>query len=169
MRRAWVIASIITLLLPSRSEAREPAGAEIPTWTRRAPNGSLRVWPSFAGTMDSPEFVLEFTNTSAMPSDALNVVMAEAIRLDGQTYPRLAVKWAGQIPPIGPGKSWSHRVAISDFLPGSQRLQYSDVLRYWRWKVPLKSGNHTVTFMVGDASAAETIFSWNGDLPVLYR
>ncbi len=166
MRRAINIFGVIWLQVAVYIST---AAAASPSGKRPAPVGTVIAIPSFSASTDSPEFLISFTNTSFEPTDARNVLMFEAVQLDGHIYPRLGVKLAGSNAVVRPGKSWSHTVAVSEFLPGSQRLQYSDALKRWRWRVPLKSGKHTIIFHVGNSKSVEMAFAWNGEGPILRR
>ena len=135
------------------AEAQSTSPAEPGLWTRKpVPAGAVTVVPSFFPGMSSPEFQVDFTNVSPEATDALNVFLQESIQLDGTVYPRLLVRWAGQIQLISPGGRWSHKLAIEDFLPferGPGR------------RLPLAVGLHTIKVLVGSATSKELRFAWN--------
>ena len=166
MARAVCIFCVIWL---QTAVAITPAVPESPTGKRSAPTGTVTATPSFGTSMDCPAFLVSFTNTSSRPTDALSVAMSEAVKLDGRIYPRIGLKWAGRSAALRSGETWSHTVELSEFLLGIKRQQYSAVLRRWRWKVPLKSGKHVLTFFVGKSRSDQMAFTWDGDGPMLYR
>jgi len=127
--------------------------AESALWTREpVPAGTIAIVPSFTPGMSGPEFRVQFINTSAEATDALNVLVQETIRLDGTEHPRLLVRWAGSIPTIPPRGEWSHTLAVSEFLPREPGGGHT---------LPLSPGCHTLSLAVGRAVSPEVVFAWN--------
>lgn len=128
-----------------------PSSPETTLWARKPPPaGKVTILPLFSPVMSCPEFRVTFANASDQATDGLNVFLHESIRLDGNVYPRLLVRWAGPVPQILSRGRWSHTLAVGDFLP-RERMP---------GEPPLAAGTHTILVIVGQATSEELTFAW---------
>lgn len=130
--------------------------------------GGLKVYPSFTTAMDTPAFVVEFTNHEDKKLYLPEVLNKETIILDGQEYSRKVLVFKG-IAYLEPGALWKHTIDINEFLFNSERQQHSPALGRWRWQSPLKSGKHTLIVRFGGKESPLLEFEWDGTIPFLYK
>lgn len=132
---------------------------------KRAPD-RLPLTPVFAAALDGPEFVAEFENQSPRVINIPEALQASSIVLDGKTYKRQSVLFAGNAS-LRPDVSLPITVEMGSYLVGFQRKEYSASLKRWRWKSPLTSGKHTLLLNLGGKEYGPITFIWNADTPLL--
>lgn len=159
--RVWFFAIMIGVLL---------AMAAIVLAKEANPAGSQRLplIPIISTAADGPEFNLDHTNDTDEAIDIPNLLSASSIVLDDKVYPCVVVKFGGRAS-LDRGQKKSFRVSLSAYLPKSEKKGYSEVLKRWRWKVPLKSGRHTLLVKFGTNEYGPITFIWDGDHPLLYE
>lgn len=131
----------------------------------------LAVFPSFSSTLDSPKFVMEFTNKGDDVVAPLTFWNEQSIILDGKEYPRRINKigFVAGKPWLEFGETWQRTMDIASFLPNPKKGKYSEKLGRWRWEISLKSGTHTLIVKFGDYESKPVKFVWDGSKPLLYE
>jgi len=124
--------------------------------------------PVFSTALDSPKFVLDYSNDTNEAVDIPGLLRGSSVVLDGKVYPRTGVKFVGN-PSLGPGRTKSFTITLAAYLPKWEKKGYSKTLKRWRWKSPLKSGRHTLLVKLGDKEYGPITFVWEGDGPLLYE
>ncbi len=131
-------------------------------------DAGLKVYPILSTAMDTPSFVVEYTNHEGKRLSLPEMLKKEIIILDGQEYTRKALVFSG-IAFLEPGAASKHIVDINSFIFTSERQKYSPVLGRWRWKGTLPSGRHTIIVRFGGKESKLIEFEWDDSLPFLYK
>jgi hypothetical protein len=132
---------------------------------QRAPE-RLPLTPVFAAEQDGPEFAADFENKTPRVINIPEALQASFIVLDGKTYKRQYVLFAGNAS-LRPGASVPITIDMGSYLHGFQRQDYSASLTRWRWKSPLNSGRHTLLLNLDGKEYGPVAFIWNSDSPSL--
>lgn len=125
--------------------------------------------PVFSTALDSPNFTLDYVNDTSESVAIMDLLLASTVEIDGRMYPRTGVKLVGGDQSLRPGQRTSFSITLGEYLPNWEKKGYSEILKRWRWKPPLKSGIHTLLVKVGDKEYEPITFHWKGDLPLLYE
>ena len=152
-----IVCSLLFAAVALRSAQSEPQ--------HRAPE-TLRLTPVFAAAQDGPEFIASFENQTPQVINVLEALQASSIVLDGKTYKRQSVLFAGNAS-LRPGVSVPIIVDLGSYLPGFQRKGFSASLKRWRWQCPLTAGKHTLLLSLGGREYGPISFVWNADAPLL--
>ena len=131
-------------------------------------DSDLKVYPILATAMDTPSFVVEYTNHEGKKLYLPEMLKKEIIILDGQEYTRKVLVFEG-VAFLEPGAEWKHTVDINAFLFNSERQKYSPTLGRWRWQSPLKSGKHTLIVKFAGKESRLIEFEWDNSIPFLYK
>jgi hypothetical protein len=118
--------------------------------------------------MDTPSFVVEYTNHEAKTLYLPDMLKSETIIFDGQEYTRQSLVFSG-IPFLEPAAECKHVVDINSFLFNSERQKYSPALGRWRWQSPLRSGKHTLIVKFAGQESQLLEFEWDNSIPFLYK
>lgn len=147
------IALVTAIAFPEASEKRD---------------NDLKVYPLLTTTMDSPSFVVEYTNHEGKKVYLPEMLKKEIIILDGQEYTRKVLAFGG-IAFLEPGAEWKHTVDINEFLFNSERQKCCPTLGRWRWQSLLKSGKHTLVVKFAGKESPLIEFEWDNSIPFLYK
>ena len=128
----------------------------------------LKVYPILAAAMDSPSFVVEYTNQGPEKLYLPDMLNMETIIFDGREYTRKSLVFSG-IPFVEPGAKSRHTVDIYSFLFNSERQKYSPALGRWRWQCPLPTGKHTLIVKFAGKESPPLEFQWDSSVPLLYK
>lgn len=159
---AYVFAAIFLLGVAVRLPAEHPKSHK---------KKGRQLIPVLSSAMDSPEFVLDYTNETDTTQDMWELLGASSIVLDGIEYRRQVIVFMGGNANLRSGRTHSFKIGPRSYLPrdGWQKHGYSKKLKRWRWKTPLKSGRHTLSVKFGNEQYGPITFDWDGDLPLLYE
>ena len=69
--------------------------------------GELKLSPAFSTAQDSPQFTVEFTNTSDRVVELPKLILESSIVLDDRDYPLTILKFGG-ISTLGPNQTWTY-------------------------------------------------------------
>ncbi len=128
----------------------------------------LTVYPILSTAMDTPSFVVAYTNHEGGKVNLPEMLKRETIILDGQKYTRKVLTFSG-IAFLDPGKEWKHTLDINAFLFDAERQEYSPTLGRWRWRGSLKSGKHSLIVKFAGEESPLTEFEWDDSIPLLYK
>ena len=162
-RRGFLVASAAcglmsasVCLLPARGELRQDAAGRLP------------LLPVFSAAQDEPQFVADFENQTGQIVNIVELMKASSIVLDGKTYKRQVIRFTGNSS-LRPGASIPFTVDMGGYLLGSERKEFSEALKRWRWKSPLASGRHTLLLNLGSKQYGPVSFVWDADAPLLTK
>jgi hypothetical protein len=139
--------------------------------------GTLVLTPVMSRTTDSPDFKVRFTSRSKTSFKAPLLLDRLGILLDGRELSSRGYVWIGIAPTISPGSYYDSDISLGEFLPGSERGNFSRALGRWRLQVPLSSGPHRVVYFLRKTEEAgsariesnEVLFIWDDSQPLLYE
>ena len=131
-------------------------------------DSDLKVYPILATAMDTPSFVVEYTNHEGKKMYLPEMLKKEIIILDGQEYTRKVLVFEG-VAFLEPGAEWKHTVDLNAFLFNSERQKYSPTLGRWRWQSPLNSGKHSLIVKFAGKESQPIEFQWDNSIPFLYK
>lgn len=161
--RDYIAASVVcglvvaTTCLPSaRSEPQQYAVGDLP------------LLPVFSAAQDGPAFVADFKNETQQAVNIVKLIEASSIVLDGKIYKRQGIKFAGNSQ-LRPGSANSFKFDLGGYLLGSERKEFSESMKRWRWKSSLAPGKHTMLLNLGGKQYGPVSFVWDGDAPLLTK
>jgi len=128
----------------------------------------LPLIPVFSAVQDEPEFVANLKNETQHPVDIVRLITASSIVLDGATYKRQVITFAGHSQ-LHPDSAIPFKLELSGYILGSVRREYSEPLKRWRWKSPLASGQHTLLLSLAGRHYGPVSFMWDGNVPLLTK
>lgn len=150
------LAAAMACLPPAHSEPRPHAAGRLP------------LLPVFSTAQDGPEFVAQFENQTGQVVNIVELMETSSIVLDGKTYKRQVVRFVGNSS-LRPGESIPFTVDTDGYLLGSERKEFSETLKRWRWKSSLVSGRHTLLLNLGGREYGPLSFVWDADAPLLTK
>jgi hypothetical protein len=124
--------------------------------------------PVFSTALDSPTFTFDYVNDTNEAVVIPDLLLSSSATLDGEVFPSTGVLFVGNAN-LSPGRTIPLTITLAEYLPNWERKGYSDLLKRWRWKAPLKSGKHTLLIKFADKEYGPVTFLWDGDTPLLYE
>lgn len=130
--------------------------------------GTRPVVPVFSTALDSPKFIIDYTNDTGEALDIAELLMRSSVVFDDKEYRCTGYKGTGGWQ-LAPGKTKTFTIGLSSYMPGWEQKGYSRKLKRWRWQPPLESGRHTLLVKFGNNEYGPITFVWDGDVPLLYE
>jgi hypothetical protein len=128
----------------------------------------LVIYPVFSAALDSPTFMVDYTNDTDHILVIPKLIEESSIIFDGLEYP-LTVLAFGGMSNLRPGETWTYAFTLDSYISGAQKQGYDKDLNRWRWRTAIKPGKHTLALKFFGKESRPISFLWKETAPLLNK